>query len=229
MARSERAEAAGGKRPKTRTRMRILAACRQLFNERGPTNVTTAEIAGTLGINEGNLYYYFQRKEQILEALFEEFEHSLREVASAYRDYGQDLKRYPDYLAGWFTLMWKWRFFYRDAAAVYRLSPSLRPRLRGLSDDGQNHVREALNGMQAAGLIDIPPQAIDALIVNSWIVSCYWIDYLKSRHGVTEVTREHLKWGAAQVMSLFRPFLTPAWIALTKEARPQEPRDEDLK
>ena len=229
MARGGKAEASTARRPKTRTR--ILAACRQLFNERGPSNVTTAEIAATLGINEGNLYYHFQRKEQILEALFEEFENSLRDVAGAYKTYGDDLKRYPDYLAGWFTLMWKWRFFYRDAAAVYRLSPSLRPRLRGLSDDGQNDVRESLKGMEAAGLISIPPQAMEALIVNSWIVSSYWIEYLKSRHGVAEVTREHLKWGAAQVMSLFRPFLTPAWAALVEAPAPrpqsQELRDEE--
>jgi AcrR family transcriptional regulator len=223
MARGQKAEA---RRPKTRTR--ILAACRQLFNERGPTNVTTAEIAATLGINEGNLYYHFQRKEQILEALFEEFEHALRDAASAYKSYGGDAKRYPDYLAGWFTLMWKWRFFYRDAAAVYRLSPTLRPRLRGLSDDGQAHVRAALDGMQAAGLIDIPPPAMEPLIVNSWIVSSYWIEYLKSRHGIAEVTREHLNWGAAQVMALFRPFLTPAWVAMAQETQPQEPRDEEL-
>ncbi len=184
--------------------------------------MTTAEIAATLGINEGNLYYHFQRKEQILEALLESFENSLREVAGAYTSYGGDPKRYPDYLAGWFRLMWKWRFFYRDAATVYRLSPSLRPRLRGLSDDGQNDVREALKGMEAAGLISIPPKALEPLIVNSWIVSSYWIEYLKSRHGISEITREHLKWGAAQVMSLFRPFLTPAWTALTKGTDPQE-------
>ena len=212
------AEAAGQRRSKTR--IRILAACRQLFNERGPSSVTTAEIAATLGINEGNLYYHFQRKEQILEALFAEFENRLREAASVYQSYGDDIRRYPDYLSGWFTLMWRWRFFYRDAAAVHRLSPSLRPRLKALSDDGQNHIREALNGMQAAGLISIPEQEMEALIVNSWIVSTYWIDYLRSRHGISEVTRVHLNWGAAQVMSLFRPFLTPKWTALTETSSP---------
>jgi AcrR family transcriptional regulator len=215
MARGGKVATSGTKRPRTRTR--ILAVCRQLFNERGPSSVTTAEIAGTLGINEGNLYYHFQRKEQILEALFAEFENGLRKVASAYRDYGGDEQCYTEYLAGWFTLMWKWRFFYRDASAVYRLSPSLRPLLRRLSDDGQAHVREALIAMQAAGLIDVPPKALEPLIVNSWIVSSYWIEYLKSRHGIEEVTRDHLKWGAAQVMALFRPYLTPEWPAPVDE------------
>src|ERR1700722_18126853 len=41
------------------TKGRVLLACLQLFNERGVSNVTTAEIAATVGINQGNLYYYF--------------------------------------------------------------------------------------------------------------------------------------------------------------------------
>ena len=56
------------------TKGRVLLACLQLFNERGVSNVTTAEIAATVGINQGNLYYYFKRKEQIVVALFDEFE-----------------------------------------------------------------------------------------------------------------------------------------------------------
>src|SRR5271154_2281816 len=48
------------------TKGRVLRACLQLFNERGVGNVTTAEIAATVGINQGNLYYYFKRKEQIV-------------------------------------------------------------------------------------------------------------------------------------------------------------------
>jgi AcrR family transcriptional regulator len=209
-------ETAGTERPKTRTR--ILATCRALFNERGPSNVTTAEIAAALGINEGNLYYHFQRKEQMLEALFAEYEHALREVAGAYKAYGDDLNRYPDYLEGWFSLMWRWRFFFRDAGSVHRMAPSLRDRLKGLGANGQKQIREALSGMQAAELISIPESEMDPLIVNSWIVATYWIDYLRSRHGITEITRDHMKWGSAQVMSLFRPYLTPAWAELTGDS-----------
>ena len=76
-------EAAEGAPKRTGTRARVLTTCRDLFNERGPAAVTTAEIAAAVGINEGNLYYHFQRKEQILEALFSDFEHRLEAVATA--------------------------------------------------------------------------------------------------------------------------------------------------
>ena len=190
----------------------MLSACRDLFNERGPAAVTTAEIAAAVGINEGNLYYHFQRKEQILEALFSAFEARLEAVATAYVAPG-GATRYAPYLAGWFTLMWEWRFFYRDGATIFRLAPSLRARLKTLSDAGQDHVRQALAGMQAAGLLAAGPAETEHLIVNAWIVSTYWIDYLRSRRGLGEVRREHLDWGAAQVASLFRPYLTEAGLA----------------
>ena len=196
------------------TRARILLACRELFNERGPVDATTAQIAAAVGINEGNLYYHFKRKEQILEALFAEFEQELREVAAAGVAYSGDPERHGDYLRGWFKLMWEWRFFYRDGSLIDRLAPLLRSRLQGVSDYGQDQVRRVLQGQQRAGLIQATPEEIEQLIVNSWIVATYWIDYLRSRHGVTRITRDDLKWGSLQVMSLFRPYLTPAGLAL---------------
>jgi AcrR family transcriptional regulator len=203
------AKTRGAKTRGAKTRVRILSACRQLFNARGLSNVTTADIANGVGINEGNLYYHFQRKEQLIENLFDEFEASLRQVAAAHLTYGGDSSRYADYLVGWFNLMWEWRLFYRDGVAVYQLAPSLRARVKALSDYGQDHIRRAMKGMIRAGLIRASADEIEGLIVNSWIVATYWIDYLRSRHGITRITREHIAWGARQARSLFAPYLTP--------------------
>src|SRR5580658_8776936 len=160
------ARALATERPKTRTR--ILAACRRLFNERGPADVTTAEIAAAVGINEGNLYYHFQRKERIVAALFDEYEQSFHDVAAAYRAGADDPGHYRDYFVGWFNLMWEWRFFYRDGAAVDRLAPRLRRHLKSLADDGQAQIRRVLQGMAAAALIGATPEEIETLVVNGW-------------------------------------------------------------
>jgi AcrR family transcriptional regulator len=203
-----------GSTPRPNTRMRILAACRALFNERSPADVTTAQIAATVGINEGNLYYHFNRKEQILEALFGEFERGLREVAAADLTQSDHPAHYSGYLSGWFSLMWEWRFFYRDSALIFRLAPSLRPKVQALSDHGQEQIRRVLGNRRKAGLLRATDEEIERLIVNAWIVSTYWIDYLRSRHGVEDITREQLDWGASQIVSLFRPYLTAAGLEL---------------
>jgi hypothetical protein len=48
-------------------------------------------------------------------------------------------------------------------------------------------------------------EEIDQLVVNAWIVATYWIDYLRTRQGVDVITRDHLRWGFAQVQALFTP------------------------
>jgi AcrR family transcriptional regulator len=188
------------------TRTRILETCLRLFNESGPAVVTTAEISRVVGINEGNLYYYFKKKEDILTALFEQYETALNEIACAQPltsgndDFG------IEYLKRWFRLIWEWRFFYRDGAAIKRISPKLRARNTELADKGQHEIRQALHGMVERGLLHAAPDEIDRLVVNAWIVSSYWIDYLDTRHNIGNVTREHLDWGFSQVLSLFLPY-----------------------
>lgn len=190
------------------TRERILEACLRLFNDSGPAAVTTAEIARTVGINEGNLYYYFKKKEDILLALFEQFEAVLDEVANA----PQSTDEGPDpglaYLKRWFKLMWEWRFFYRDGATIKRMAPKVRARISHLADHGQADIQRALQRMVGKGLLKASDEEIERLVVNAWIISTYWLDYLDSRHNIATVTPEHLDWGFAQVLSLFLPYTT---------------------
>lgn len=196
------------------TRARILDACLRLFNESGPASVTTAEIARTVGINEGNLYYYFRKKADILLALFEQFESALNQTANAPQAAAGTT---PDaglaYLKTWFVLMWEWRFFYRDGAAIIRMAPALRARCVGLTEHGQADIRRVLHQMVENGQLNASAADIDRLVVNAWIISSYWLDYLYSRHNVDHVTREHLDWGFSQVLSLFRPYI-PAGSAV---------------
>ncbi len=190
------------------TRDRILEACRTLFNERGPAEVTTAEIAQGVGISEGNLHYHFRRKEQIVVALFDQFEVALDSVGRPEADLARRPEPHRRYLAGWFNMMWEWRLFY--ASGVYRLAPALQPRLMQVTDHGQAQVRQALTDLVQEGVLRAEPSELDRLVVNAWIVASYWIDYLRSRQGVQTVTRDHLRWGYAQVEALFTPYALAA-------------------
>ncbi len=48
----------------------IIAAATRLFSERGFAQTTMAQIAETAGLRQSSLYYYFRRKELILQATF---------------------------------------------------------------------------------------------------------------------------------------------------------------
>jgi AcrR family transcriptional regulator len=197
------------------TRARILEACRVLFNERGPAEVTTAEIANAVGISEGNLHYHFRRKQEIVAALFAEFRQALDHMPAGEAVIGPPGTR-RRYLSHWFNLMWEWRFLHY--ANVYRLVPSLRPGLKDWARTMQAKVRVTLEAMRANGELDATDAEIDRLVVNAWIVGTYWIDYLRAHYGTDNVTREELRWGFAQVEALFTPYIPRANIDLAASA-----------
>jgi AcrR family transcriptional regulator len=186
------------------TRERILETCRELFNERGPAEVTTAEIAQMVGISEGNLHYHFRRKPEIVLALFDEFRQALDKLPA-----GKDVVGPPGtrrrYLSHWFNLMWEWRFLHY--AQVYRLVPELRERVREWARVMQSKVRATLEAMIRSGELEADDATIDRLVVNAWIVGTYWIDYLRIHENAGPITRDHLRWGFAQVEALFTPYL----------------------
>ncbi|MBM7060304.1 TetR family transcriptional regulator [Pseudomonas sp. UL073] len=178
------------------TREQILITCRKLFNAKGIAAVTTAAIAEDVGINEGNLYYYFKKKADIVNALFEQFAEKQLQVAAD----GQKLQL-------WFQLMWEWRFFYRDSMFIFTLEPALRLQLRELSNKVQGYGRSKLQEMVRLGQLRASEEELEILLENCWIISTYWIEYLQSRHGITRVTKKHLEWGYKQMASLFHPYL----------------------
>ncbi len=191
------------------TRDRVLEATLVLFNDRGPDRVTTAEIARTVGINEGNLYYYFKTKEALLEALFKKLEgDASRFMNQAASNSTTEPGTYSKFMQRWFSIVWAHRYIFRNPPGVIAIAPSLREPTRALSMDMRVVVEGMLHQMAAAALIDVPVDDAPQLLANVWIVSTYWAVYLSLQEGIEELTPEHLDWGLKQVASLFKPYLS---------------------
>lgn len=189
-------------------RARVLETCRRLFNRKGCYSVTTAEIARALGMNEGHLHYYFNTKTQIYLALFDEFEQRLAAAGARGLDRLAEAERYVDYLQNWFTVMWRYRFFYRDYRGTHRVMPGLRQRLAEIHATGQARIRRVLEDMTALGLLRTTEEEREALLVNGWIVFTYWIDYLAVLRGSERLNKSDLELGLRQIESLYTPYLT---------------------
>jgi AcrR family transcriptional regulator len=73
------------KKPR-RTAERILEVTLELFNRFGEPNVSTTLISAELRISPGNLYYHYPAKDELINALFDRYEHALDELLPAADD-----------------------------------------------------------------------------------------------------------------------------------------------
>jgi AcrR family transcriptional regulator len=204
-----------------RTRDRILKAALHLFNERGEAHVSLAQIAGRLSISEGNLWYHFRTKRDLVTALFAELEERIDRNLS--RDpglAGGNLADFGDYARQSFRDIWEYRFLYRHRFDLEEES-ELTQRSVALAERAHRYTERILAEMVARKLLAASPQEISELAANAWIISRYWLDYLQERHGLARISEADLHAGVKQLFALYRPHLTE--IARAQEAAHQVP------
>ncbi len=81
-----------------RTRQRIVEAANRLFYHKGYHNTSFTDVVKASGVPRGNIYYYFKKKEEILEAALKlrlaRIEAMLDEWNSRYRTPAERLERF---------------------------------------------------------------------------------------------------------------------------------------
>jgi hypothetical protein len=102
------------KKPKRRTRERILETSLRLFNDFGEPNVTTTVIADEMNISPGNLYYHFPQQGRDPRVDFRRLRAGDRGNLAAPTRRPADVEDIWLFLHLLFEQIWKYRFFYRD-------------------------------------------------------------------------------------------------------------------
>ncbi len=195
------------KKPKRRTRERILETSLTLFNALGEPNVTTAAIADELDISPGNLYYHFHSKDEILDALFVAFEHEMAEKLATPTERAVHVEDIWLFLHLLFEAMSKYRFIYRDLAELVTKNRTVETHFRRILGYQVKTAAAICEGLVARGEMRATPSEIQALAVNVIIIATYWpsFDYVsdpRRKDAGNDFGR-----GAFQVMSLAAPFL----------------------
>lgn len=205
-----------------KTRERILEASLALFNERGESSVSLAQIAAALGISEGNLWYHFRTKHDLVAALFAELEQRVeRNLSRPPAQAGTQLADFADYTMQAFRDMWEYRFLFRHRFDREK-EPALARRLAALTERGHRYNERILEEMVRRKLMEATATEISELTANAWIISRYWLDYLQERQGIDEIREADIDAGVKQIFALYRPYLTEAARAqIAEDATPQ--------
>jgi len=195
------------RKPKRRTRSRILETSLRLFNDFGEPNVTTTLIADEMNISPGNLYYHFRSKDEIVDTLFGEFEREVAGVLAAPTARTANVEDVWLFLHVLLEAMWRYRFLYRDLNDLLSRNRLLEVHFKRLLEQKTRTAAALCDALAAAGEMRASRAEIAALAVNMVVVLTYWLsfEYVRDpRHPQDDAT---LARGAYQVMALVAPFL----------------------
>ncbi len=195
------------RKPKRRTRERILETSLVLFNAFGEPNVTTQLISDELGISPGNLYYHFRSKDEIIETLFADFLKAIDETL------GAPALRIPDVEDLWLFLhlvfenIWGFRFLYRDLNELLSRNRVLEIQFKRIMAHKVKTAALICDGLVATGSMQATKAEIQTLAVNMTVLATYWLSFEFVRDPRRPVDGDALARGAYQAMSLVAPYM----------------------
>jgi AcrR family transcriptional regulator len=199
------------RKPPRRTRERILEVSLRLFNDQGEPQVTTSAIADEMNISPGNLYYHFRNKDDIVDALFEQFERDMDALLRLPGDRSADVEDAWLFLHLLFETIWTHRFVYRDLSDLLTRNRKIELRFRSLLDGKTRAARALCDGLAARGQLRASDFEIEALATNMVVVATWWLSYefVRDARRFGEAGRQGaaLGRGAFQVLALTGAYL----------------------
>ena len=200
------------KKPR-RTAERILEVTLELFNRHGVPNVSTTLISAELNISPGNLYYHYPAKDELINTLFDRYEHSLNELLHA-ADGVRNVEDAWLFFHMMFELIWQYRFLYRDLNDLVSTNRRLETHFQFVLKNKLAAVKTLLDGLAGGGAMRIDIKAAETVSTAMVVVLTYWLSYeyvREPRHALeAESASASMMRGAFQVLSMLAPYLEPA-------------------
>ena len=193
---------------KIKTRDRILQTSLALFNSVGEPNVTTLLISDEMDISPGNLYYHFKSKGDIVEELFDEYEHDMVDLLAVPEDADISLDQQGFFLHLLFETVARYRFLYQDLVNVLSRYGQLQVRFKRIQKKKMLAFRTICESFQRQGIMLIEQEELDSLCEQLTLTACYWsafdtLSHLEDRESVDPGR------GVYQMMHLIIPYLAP--------------------
>jgi AcrR family transcriptional regulator len=192
------------------TRARIIETALGLFNEHGSGEVSTNHIAEALGISPGNLYYHFRNKEEIIRAIAEQKDARWEALYHLPQDRTPTLADVERLVRENFTLVWDYRFFFRELSALTQRDPLLKTRYQQLRRERLTTFEGLFAQFVSAGVArpGASPPYIANLARVCWLISDYWLPFLEIDGDVT--LPEAIEQGIALYMQVLDPYVGDA-------------------
>ncbi len=195
------------KKPKRRTRERIIETSLRLFNDFGEPNVTTTVIADEMNISPGNLYYHFNNKDEILESIFRVFEREIEDTLAVPTRRPANVEDIWLFLHLLFEKIWQYRFFYRDLNDLLTRNRLLEIHFQRILAHKVRTAKTLCEGLVSAGAMRANAGELRSLAMNMTVIATYWLSFEYVRDPRGKLDSDHIGCGVYQVMAMVSPFL----------------------
>ena len=165
------------------TKRRIVKGAREAFNTLRYGQVTTALLAERLGISEGNLWYHFATKRDMLTAIQAEFLSDTRAVLAEVDPNKDSVQAYCDFLVAWRDLFARYLFVFRDRADYGAHSPDLIEDFPLLYLALEDQVSRLFVALVEDGHLHVDANDIPDLVFNTVLVTRFHFEFLEERGG----------------------------------------------
>lgn len=194
----------------SKTKQRILDVSLMLFNLRGERLVTTNHIAEALQMSPGNLYYHYRNKQQIIDALFQQYQQSIFNVLAIPENRqvtGEDKIQYFRQLN---HQLWHYRFLHRDVQYLLDYNEQFKEKYQHFLIEVMLQARRIYEAFVVAGLMRISSEEIEALIINIWLILTNWMNFLQGigLNKQEQLSERWMWYGLRQILFLEAPYLT---------------------
>lgn len=188
------------------TKTNIIQKAIELFNESGTASISMNALAESLGISAGNLQYHYKSKDEvicaIMEEMFKQFDVIYQPVEGTFSlDTLRQMMRIN------FDLVWKYRFFYREFAALLRNDKTLANRFRAIQEQRVTEQEMLIKRLAGSGVVrgDLSPEELHHVVLIGWVLVHTWLSYVESTG--QKINEAALEQAVEVMVQHYKPYL----------------------
>lgn len=153
----------------------------QLFNEQGIGKVSTNHIAAAASMSPGNLYYHFKNKSEIIQAILLDMYEEWNEVWSLPEHVTLTQQHLEQKLLMNFDILWRYRFFYREALSLFQADEALRLLHTEMMNTRLVEQEAFIRRFITDGVlrIEADSEQLQKLLIACWIIANNWLSFLE--------------------------------------------------
>lgn len=187
------------------TKKLILQTATTLFNHQGTAKVSTNHIAEEAGISPGNLYYHYKDKLHIIREIYEQMILDWEILYTQVEGQSGSIDTLKKFVEDNFALLWKYRFFNREAVALLNADQTLSQRHATISNERFERQRALLQKAEEAEMLHFanPELQMDEALTIVWIVANHYLIHLETMGH--KVEQSDFETGAELVLKILHP------------------------